>query len=155
MVRSASSTRCLVLVVEVTLPCLEGRFVCEGDDAAAGGERTHVEVCIPGYVRVAVTGGDVAARVEGNVLVVRLSVSDAACVSVSGFVAEGVFASREAVAASVVSVLIEVNLCGADVRRVNGDEVGGNVLAFEQVASVPIIEANGGCGGGADVEVGF
>ena len=119
-----------VFVAEVCSPRLEQRFVCEGDDAAADGERTHVEVCVPRYVRVAVTGDDVAARVEGNILVVQLSVSDAARVSVSGFVAEEVFASQEAVAASVVSVLIEVNLCGADVRRVNGDEVGGNVLAF-------------------------
>lgn len=106
----------LVLVVEVTLPCLEERFVCEGDDAAADGERTRVEVCIPRYERSSGVGGDVSARVKNGVCVAQLSVSDAARVSVSGFVAEEVFASQEAVAASVVSVLIEVNLCGADVR---------------------------------------
>ena len=91
---------------------------------------------------MSVAGEDVAAGVEGDVGVVQLTVSDAARVSVSGFVAEEVFAPKEMVAASVVSVLVEVNLCGANVCCVNGDEVGGNLLTLEQISPIPVVEAN-------------
>lgn len=53
-----------VFVAEVCSPRLEQRFVCEGDDAAADGKRTHVEVCVQRYERSSGVGGDVAARVE-------------------------------------------------------------------------------------------
>ena len=89
-----------------------------------------MEACVPRDECSAGVGGDVAARVEYGV-------------GVCFFRVEEVFASKDEVAAAVVPVLLEMSLCGADVRRVNGDEVGGNVLTFEQAASVPIIEANG------------
>ena len=65
-----------VFVAKVCPPRLEQRFVCEGDDASADGKRTHVEACVPRYERSAGVGGDVAARVENDVCVAQMSVSD-------------------------------------------------------------------------------
>lgn len=134
-----------VFVAEVCSPRLEQRFVCEGDDASADGKRTHVEVCVPRYERSSGVGGDVAARVKNRVCVAQLPVSDTAGVGVCFLGVEEVFASQDEAAASVVSVLLDVNLCFADVCCVNGDVIGGHVLALENVSSAPVVEAHLAC----------
>lgn len=104
-----------------------------------------MEVRVPCYERSSGVGGDVAARVKNCVCVVQLSVSNATGVGVCFLRVEEVFASKDEVAAAVVSVLLEVNLCFADVCCVNGDVIGGNVLALENVSSIPTVETDLAC----------